>query len=120
MKNLLIVSCAVAVVLAGCVTGSSRQETTPNQRASEVLQRLDPAVGDKPVRLRAVLMGSDAGTTRWGDGLTPLGAIDTLPEGYFAYLEGIHVNWVGIQVAIQSRTARTPTWFDCTAATPAR
>jgi len=80
MKNLLIVACAAVVLLAGCVTGTSRQETTPNQRASEVLQRLDPSAGDKPVRLRAVLMGSDAGTTRWGDGLTPLGAIDTLPE----------------------------------------
>jgi len=109
MKSLLLAVCAALILLAGCATSGSRPEPTPNPRAVEVLQRLDPSAGERPVRLRAVGMGADSGTTRWGSGLTNRGAIDTLPEGYFAYLKGVNVNWVGIQVAIHEPDSADPT-----------
>jgi hypothetical protein len=100
MKLHVVAACFAVALLAGCATGGSEKQTAVNERAAEVLRRLDPSADGKPVRLRAVHMGGNWSTNRWGDGTTPLGAIDTLPEEYFTYLEGLNVNWVGIMVAI--------------------
>jgi hypothetical protein len=94
MRRVFTLCSVLAALIAGCATADDNStQQAADDRSSEILNRLDTRVNNRPARIAAVHMGGNWGTNRWG-------GVESQPEGYFEYLQQLNVNWVGVSVAL--------------------